>query len=289
MWRVGVVPYLNADPLAAALCEADAALLVGDTVEVQALVPSRLLGALLEGEVDAALVSTGGVLPYPQLNILPEMGVISRGAVQSIQLYCRRPLAEVRRVALDASSRSAVALTRVLFAEHWRLSPEFVTLPPDLPSMLEQADAALLIGNPSLLTNQVLDSGDWSGPPVERYDIGSEWYALTGLPFVYAVWAVPAGRDVSRLQQALLQAKEWGTQRRGLLADRGAVDLGLPRELTLGYLTHNIRYDLGPAERAGMERFCELAVRHQVLPPTSAVRFIPPTPGSAHPAPADHA
>lgn len=273
VWKLGVVPYLNADPLAAALREREAAFLVGDAVEVQALVPSQLLQTLLDGRIDAAMVSTAGVLPYPELRILPEMGVISHGPVRSIQLYCRRPLGEVRTVALDASSRSAVALTRVLFAERWRTRPEFVTLPPCLPSMLERADAALLIGNPALLANAEVDSGRWEGPHVHRFDLGEEWTDLTGLPFVWAVWAAPEDRDLERLTRALLRSKAWGMRRLGLLASRGARELGLPQAVTLQYLTEAIQYDLGPRERAGMERFCELAVRHEVLPSSAAVRF----------------
>jgi chorismate dehydratase len=280
VWRVGVVPYLNADPLAAALSESPQTLPCGERAEVRALVPSRLLPALLNGELDTALVSTAGVLPYPSLRILPEMCVASRGPVRSIQLYCRRPLEQVRTVALDASSRSAVALTQVLFAERWRTAPEFSTQPPDLASMLEQSDAALLIGNPALQANEMLDTGRWAGPAVLRFDLGAEWHDLTGLPFVYAVWAVPAvysdnGRtpDGERLSRLLLHAKRWGMQRLRPLAERGAKELGLPEGVTLDYLTRAIHYDLGAEERAGMERFCELALRHGILPPSSAVRF----------------
>ena len=276
MLRLGVVPYLNADPLAAALREPDAALLVGDAVEVSALVPSQLLEALLDRQVDAALVSVGGILPHPELRMLPEMCIASRGPVRSIQLYHTKPLSEVRSVALDASSRSAVALTRVLFAERWRSRPEFVTLPPDLPRMLREADAALLIGNPALQANHVVDGPDWHGPPLRHLDLGMEWDALTGLPFVYAVWAAREDADLQRLTAALLHARSWGMRRRPLLAARGAEELGVPREVTLEYLTHAIRYDLGEAEIAGMQRFCELAVRNGVLPPSAAVRLAPP-------------
>ncbi len=272
-WRVGVVPYLNADPLAAALREPDAALLVGEGVEVQALVPSRLLGALLDREVDAALVSVGGVLPYPELRMLAGMGVVSHGPVDSIVLYCKKPLHEIERVALDASSRSAVALTRVLFAEAWGRHPEFVTLPPDLPAMLREADAALLIGNPALQANQRLETGEWLLPVRERYDLGTEWDRLTGLPFVYAAWAVPENLDPARLSHALHLSKAWGMKRRTLLASRGATELGLPEDVTLRYLTHHIHYDVGEREIEGMREFCRLGIRHGVLPPESAVRL----------------
>jgi chorismate dehydratase len=288
-WRLGVVPYLNADPLAAALVRPDAEVLVGEPIEVRALVPSELIGALLAGEVDAALVSTAAVLPHPELVILPDMGITSRGPVRSIQLYCTRPVHEVRTVALDASSRSAHALTRVLFAEKWRTQPEFRVLPPHLPSMLEECDAALLIGNPALLANEMLSRGEWRGPELSPLDLGQVWDELTGLPFVYAPWAAarigPDGRpkDLDGLMRLLLRAKKWGMPRREMLAERGAAALGVPYAVTLDYLTQAIRYDLGEAERAGMERFCEMAVRQGILPRGSAVRLheAPPVPATA--------
>lgn len=278
VWQLGTVPYLNADPLAAALREPDAALLVGDAVDLQALIPAELLPRLLAGELDAALVSTAGVLPHEELRILPVGCVSSRGPVRSITLYCTRPVNEIRTVALDASSRSAVALTRVLFAERWQRSPEFVTLPPDLPRMLEQADAALLIGNPALQANARLAAGEWSGADVERLDLGEVWDQLTGLPFVYAIWGSPVARagepvNHTRLTRALRYARDWGLKRRGMLANRGSAALGLSYEVCLEYLTHAIRYELGADERAGMKRFCELAIKHGVLPPSAAVRF----------------
>ena len=280
LWRIGVVPYLNADPLAAALREPDAALLVGDAVQPSALSPSRLIGSLLADDVDAALVSTAAVLPEPELRILPDMCVSSRGPVRSITLYTRKPMAEVRTVALDASSRSGHALTQVLLAEYWEKHPRYVTLPPDLPAMLEQADAALLIGNPALLANHALRNGAWPGLVREAHDLGEVWDQMTGLPFVYAVWAARersldgSPKDLERLTRLLLRSKSGGLRRRSTRASRGAADLGLPFDVTLEYLTHSIRYDLGEAERAGMRRFCELAVRHGVLPVGSADRFL---------------
>jgi chorismate dehydratase len=277
VWRIGVVPYLNADPLAAALREADAALLVGDAVQYSATVPSRLIGSLLADEVDVALVSTAAVLPQPELRILPDMCVASRGPVRSITLYTRCPISEVRTVALDASSRSGHALTQVLLAEYWERRPSYVTLPPELPAMLEQADAALLIGNPALQANQAIRAGQGVDAVREVYDLGEVWDQMTGLPFVYAVWAAPEGpRDLDRLTRLLLRSKSWGLRRRSHLASRGAAELGLPFDVALEYLTHSIRYDLGEAERAGMRRFCELAVRHGVLPEGSEVRMFDP-------------
>ena len=276
IWRLGTVPYLNADPLTAALRQPDAALLVGDAVRLSAAVPSQLLPELLAGQLDAALVSIGGILPHPNLCLLPDMAIASCGPVRSIQLYSRRPLADIRIVALDASSRSAVALTRVLFAEWWGGRPEFRTMPPDLPLMLEQADAALLIGNPALQANQRIQSGELPYPGLRQWDLGEEWDRLTGLPFVYAAWASPRDGDLERLTGVLLRAKEWGLRRRGLLAVRGSQELGLPLSVTQEYLDDAIRYDLGPAAKRGMQLFCSLGIRHGVFPPNAAVRLNEP-------------
>lgn len=276
VWRLGTVPYLCGEPLGAALRQPDAALLVGDAVSLSACVPSQLLTELLAGRIDAALVSVGGILPHPELTILPDMAIASRGPVMSIQLYAKKPLDRVRTVALDSSSRSAVALTRTLFAEAWKNTPEFVTLPPDLPSMLARADAALLIGNPALQTNLQLDRGELSIPgheKLERHDLGKAWDDMTGLPFVYAAWAARPGIDHERLTAVLQRAKTWGMRRINMLAGRGARELGLPQDTADAYLHEAIRFDLGEQEVAGMEHFCRLAVSHGVLPPVSAVRM----------------
>ena len=278
-WRIGVVPYLNADPLAAALREPNAAELVGGEIDYRALVPSQLLQSLLAGELDTALVSVGGILPHPELRILPAGCVSARGTVTSIVLYCRCPAAEARTVALDASSRSGEALTRVLFAERWKTSPEYVTMPPVLDQMLEHADAGLLIGNPSLQANLALRHGEYPGLVAEQHDLGAEWLATTGYPFVYAVWAVPSSQtpeQSAELTALLDRALAWGKAHRPLLAERGAAELGLSVPACEEYITNIIRYDLGSDERAGMQRFCDLGVQHGVLPPTSAVRFTDP-------------
>ncbi len=271
--RLGVVPYLNADPLAAALTEPGALECFREELQVVELVPSSLIGALLAGEVDAALVSTGAVTPEPDLRILPGMGIISRGRVESIELYLKRPVEEVRTVALDGSSRSGVALTRLLFAARWETSPKFITRPPDLVEMLEEADAAILIGNPALQANLHLRNGEWRGPVVERIDLGETWHSLTGLPFVYAVWAIRVDTDPLPLYSILDAARKWGLARRPMLADRGAARLGLPPSVTHHYLHEAIHYDLGESELRGLEEFCRLGMRHGVLPPTAAVRM----------------
>ena len=274
---IGVVPYLNAEPLVAALREPPLA----DEVQVCSEVPSLLANQLLAGELDAALVSIGAVLPEPSLRLLPGYCIASHERVRSIQLYHLKPLDQARIVALDASSRSAEAQARVLFAERYGVHPQYVVRPPDLRAMLAEADCALLIGNPALQANALLDSGGWDGPPVSRIDLGAEWFAETGLPFVYAAWAIPADRDPAPLHALLARAAEWGLPRAEALARAGAESAGVPLEVALDYLTRVIHYRLGEREIAGMERFLVLAQRHGVMAPDAAIRWALLPAGSA--------
>lgn len=235
--RLGVVPYLNVAPIVYGL-ERDR------RFEIVRDVPSRLAERLHAGEIDLGMIPS---IEYAagEYAIVPGIAIGSRGAVRSVNLFYKRRLGEVRRVALDASSRTSVALLRILINERLGREPEYVTMPPSLPEMLEAADAALLIGDPAL----------YFEGEVGRLDLGEEWTALTGLPFVFAFWAgrrgVAAPGDVERLQAAL---------RAGLgalpaiAASYNGHGPGHAAE-NESYLRSNIVYSLGEAERAGLREF----------------------------------
>src|SRR4029079_16505073 len=110
----------------------------------------------------------------------------SEGPVASVAIFTRVPMARVRSLALDTSSRTSVALARILCARRWACDPALIPHPPDLPSMLAAADAAVLIGDPALFAEPV-------SPIVEKIDLGAAWTEMTGLPFVWAFWAGRAG------------------------------------------------------------------------------------------------
>jgi predicted solute-binding protein len=252
--RLGVVDYLNARPLVHGL-ESEAGFTLARGM------PARVAAMLHGGEVDLGLIPAVEYA-FGDYAVVPGVAIGSRGPVRSVNLYHRGPLAAVRRVALDASSRSSAALVRVLLRERLGRDPEYLSRPPQVEAMLREADAALLIGDAAL---------DFAGE-AERLDLGEEWTRLTGLPFVYAFWAGRPGAvgpaEVRRLQQAL---------REGLLAlDDIAAGYGaMPEraEANRGYLRQNIAYALGPDEKEGLREFFRRAFLLGLVPRVPALRF----------------
>jgi chorismate dehydratase len=253
--RLGAVAYLNAAPLVEGL-EADAG------VHVERDVPARVAERLRAGEVDLGMIPA---IAYAGAGdaIVPGIAIGSRGPVRSVLLFHAGPVEAVRRVALDASSLTSAALLRVLLRERLGRDPEYASLPPSLPRMLEAADAALLIGDPAL--------DDASTLP--RLDLGEEWTRLTGLPFVYAFWAGPAGAvspaEVRRLQSVLAA----GIAAIPEIARRHAAGDPARAARYESYLRTSVVYGLGEEERAGLVEFYRRAHALGLIPAVPELRF----------------
>lgn len=253
--RLGVVSYLNAAPTVYGLDRDPAFRLVRD-------VPSRVADLLHAGDVDLGLIPS---IEYAagDYAIVPGVAIGSRGPVRSVNLYHRVPLEAVRRVALDISSRTSVALARVLLHERLGRDPEYVAAAPSVPAMLAGADAALVIGDHAL----------YFDGPVDRLDLGAEWLARTGLPFVFAFWAGPPGvvtpLGVRRLQAALAAGLDAlpaiASSYNGLGAGRGS--------LNEAYLRGNIVFALGEAEQQGLREFYRRAHALSLIPRVPELRF----------------
>jgi chorismate dehydratase len=253
--RLGVVSYLNSEPLVWGL-EDDPAFVVRRDV------PSRVAEMLHAGEVELGLIPSAEYA-RGEYAIVPGVSLASRGPVRSVSLFHRRPLDEVRRVALDTSSRTSVALTRVLLRDRLGRDPEYLPMAPSLPAMLEAADAALLIGDPAL----------YCEGETARLDLGEEWKRITGLPFVYAFWAGPPGA-VDAAGVARLQA----TRAAGIAAIPAIAARynGQGRDRTAlneSYLRENMVYDLGPGELAGLAEFYRRLHALALIPRVPELRF----------------
>jgi chorismate dehydratase len=225
-------------------------------------VPSRVARRLHAGEVDLGMIPSIEYA-FGRYDIVPGIAIGSRGTVRSVSLYHSRPLEDVRRVALDTSSRTSVALVKILLRERLGRAPEYVPMAPSLVDMLAVADAALLIGDPALDEER----------PVPRLDLGQEWTRLTGLPFVYAFWAGPPGvvtpAGVARLRAALAE---------GLAAFpeiAAAQANGTPGRSALyeSYLRTNVAYRLGHEEIAGLREFYRRAHALDLVPAHPELSF----------------
>jgi chorismate dehydratase len=264
--KVGAVSYLNTKPLIHPLWGQPQ---FPGSAEIELLldVPSRLADDLKRGALDVGLIP---IIEYFRLNapgyrIIPHISIASRGAVQSIQLFSRVPISDIRRVALDTSSRTSRALVQIVLAEKYQLQPEFTSCPSSIEPQSVDADAVLLIGDAAL---KRLGSTDYA------LDLGAEWDALTGLPFVYACWVARGGVDLRNVPQTLQRAKELGITQIPEIARLEAPKLGFPEDFCRNYLTHHIFYDLGDSEIAGLMKFYELAVKYRLAKPDIPLRFV---------------
>ena len=251
--RLGDVPYLNTKPLTLSLEGREG-------VELRVHPPSRLSDMLREGSLDGALVSSFALFHHPGSRYVPGVGIASRGPVESIQLYCRRPADALQRVGLDAWSLAGANLARVLLKRRWGAEPEFVPIDPLNPPRGDKAlDAFLLIGDNALRE-----------PPGEHYvlDLGEEWTAFTGLPFVYALWVFRPGAGDERAARLLQEAKAQGLARlEEILARARGTHPFIPPDQARRYLTESIRYDVGPEEEEGLRRYYEYLVEDGLAPP----------------------
>ena len=253
MIRIGAVGYLNARPLYHGL-DADA------RVALRLDVPSECARLLHAADIDLGLVPVIELLRGPvSYDIVPGLAIGCDGPVNSVALFTRVPIAQVRRIALDVSSRSSVGLVRVLCAHHFGIAPDFVDSPPDLDAMLGVADAALLIGDPAL-------DAPWQAPGIEKMDLGEAWKTCTGLPFVFAVWAARPGAMTRDVVDLLHQTRRNGQDAIPAIA-AAAAGAAPERAVRLEqYLRWNIRYDLEEGALRGLARYLSLVMQERLAP-----------------------
>lgn len=258
--RLGAVGYLNARPLTWALDRAPG------RWQVRYDLPSVCARLLYDGEVDLGLVPSIEYLRCDDYRFVPGVGIGSRGPVASVALFTRRPLNDIRHVALDTSSRTSVTLIRVLCGQRFHIKPEFVPHGPDLAAMVRDYDAGLLIGDPAL-------EADPQTLGVTKIDLGGEWTAMTGLPFIYAAWTGRAGAIGAEQVRLLQEAQQEGVSSYQEIAEEyGKGDKAATRR-ALEYLRDNMRYGLGDDEARGLQLFLDYAADLGLAPRRRTLEF----------------
>jgi chorismate dehydratase len=265
--RISAISYLNTAPLVWDFEHG----MAGKAFEISYTVPSACAASLREGSADIGIIPAAAYASVPDLVIIPGVAIASRRAVRSILLVSKVPLDKIHTVALDNSSLTSVALTKVLFSKWWGGDRTFVPAAPDIEKMLAAHDAGLLIGDPALQIDR---------SRYVTYDLAEEWIRFTGKPFVFAFWAVrqtalPSSRELD-LAAIFQRSRDHGLEPENLetIAREWAPRVGLSEEAARSYLTDNIHYHLDAECLEGLQLFYRYAQQCGALPAAPELHFL---------------
>jgi chorismate dehydratase len=247
--------------------------------------PALCADELLSGRADLGLIPIASLTP--DLAIVPGCTIASLDRVRSIQLIVKlrdgkntHALESVRTIAADTASRSSLAYAEILFRKFLGTQPTFIQHPADPIAMLQQTDAALLIGDPALLALEFRAEIEQAIGPCLWIDLAHEWHTRTGLPWVAAVWAVrPEALSLghitpAQLTEDLTTSRDHGLAHTEDLVAQWTPRLPIPAQTIRHYLTENIHYTLTPDCIQAMELFRRYAAEIDALPPLHPFRFL---------------
>jgi chorismate dehydratase len=293
--RISIVEYLNTAPLVWGFTEGPLA----GKYDLSFTMPAQCAEALRAGDVDVAIIPAIEYQRIDRLVALPGMSIAAKGEVRSILIVSKKPIERVTSIALDTSSRSSVALVRLLAAESWQIAPEFIDAEPDPPAMLAKADAALIIGDPALRIAVKMDylfakkpkpggccQGDEDELPVPGYptlfvyDVAFQWREMTGKPCVLAIWAGRKEKMTPEILADFQAAKQFGLEHIGDIADAASVKLNLPAEALETYLRENIDFSLDEENLAGLNLYFQKCAAAGLIPRALPLQFVPTLAGA---------
>lgn len=294
--RISIVEYLNTAPLVWGFTEGPLA----GKYDLSFTMPAKCSDALRAGEVDVAIIPSIEYQRMDGIVVLPGMAIAAKGEVRSILVVSKKPIDQVRTIALDTSSRSSAALVRLLAAESWRIAPEFIDADPDPAAMLAKADAALVIGDPALRIAVKLDylfakkpregaccQGDADELPVQGYpalfvyDVAFQWREMTGKPCVLAIWAGHKEKLTPEIATDFQASKQFGLDHISDMAEAASVKLDLPAQALEEYLRDNIDFSLDEENLAGLHLYFEKCAAAGLVPGIRPLQFVSPLAGTS--------
>jgi chorismate dehydratase len=266
--RISAISYLNTAPLMWDFEHGEA----GRDFDISYTLPSACARALEAGSADIGIIPAAAYAQIPGLMVLPGIAIASRRPVRSILLVSRVPVEKIRTVALDTSSMTSVALTKILFEKWLGGGKTFTPMAPDVEKMLAQNDAGLVIGDPALQIDR------------SRYltlDLAEEWIRYTGKPFVFAFWAIHQaalheGAPTQDLAAVFQQSRDHGLEPASLdrISRDWAARLGLSEYDVRSYLTESIYYHLDTPCLEGLQLFYRYAAEIGALPAPPEMCFL---------------
>ena len=278
--RVAAIGFLNPAPLMWDFEHAPLDEALAKRYIVDRMTPSECAARLADGRADIGLIPIASLATTPGLRILPGCTIASKGKVRSLILVHRASVSpsKLRSVAADAASRTTLAYARMMFHKWGNAQVPFLPMVADLDAMLEQADAAILIGDPALLALEERNNQfERTGEELVYLDLAEEWRKLTGLAFVSAVWGIapnvgtPAA--VSRrsefdenVAQDFVLSRDHGLANIDALVAEWSKRFPIPEQTIRTYLTANIHYVLDDECVEGMRGFFGIAAELGILP-----------------------
>ena len=268
--RIAAIGFLNPAPLMWDFEHPPLDSTLAQRYAIERMSPSECAARLAAGTADIGLIPIAALAENPSLRILPGCTIASKGRVRSLLLVRRasQPLTALRSVAADTASRTTVAYTRILFHKWSNPAVPFLPMTADLDSMLDRADAAILIGDPALFALEERSNRfERTGEELVYHDLAHEWHTLTGLPFVSAVWSAAHGSPLDEsVAEDFVQSRIHGLENIEALVAEWTNKLPIPENTIRSYLTTNIHYVLDDECIEGMRGFFRAAEETGVLP-----------------------
>jgi len=277
--KISIVKYLNAVPLAWGILEGPQK---GNFNPVLST-PAECADQLANGSVDIGLIPSIEFQRIKGSRIVPGPAVASLYYVRSVILVSMVPLWKVKTVACDNGSRTSVALTKIIFDEFYHIRPDFRPAAPNLAEMLANNDAALLIGDNALKFIEINERPDiekqkalvrLGAEPLEVFDLAERWRFLTGLPFVFAFWAVREGFKEPGIVDTLKASRDFGVSNIPEIAQKYGEQLQIKKEFIQDYLEKNVHYYMDHACLEALQLFYEKAARVGAIKSVRGLQFI---------------
>jgi chorismate dehydratase len=245
--------------------------------DVHFTLPNRCAAELASGAADIGLVPVAAYATDPNLVVIPDLAIASLNRVRSIILVTKddRDLEDINSVALDTTSRTSAALTRVLFYKFIGTGPRYIEQPPNLDIMLSLADAALLIGDPALLAREQAAQRGWT-----CHDLAEIWRSHTGLPFVFAFWAMHSNslpgsaQDAATIAADFQSSRDAGLQNIEPLLEEWSPRITVPPAIIRTYWASNIYYSLNRECLEGLQLFFHYAAECDALPSAPPLKLL---------------
>jgi chorismate dehydratase len=268
--RIAAIGFLNPAPLMWDFEHKPRMASLALRYQIDRMTPAECAGRLASGAAEIGLIPIAALAITPGLRILPGCVIAAKGRVRSLLLVRRatQRLQTLRSVAADTASLTTLAHARILF-RHWgNPGVPFLPAPADLDTMLERADAAILIGDPALLAlEERANRFERTGEVLVYHDLAQEWRTLTGLPFVSAVWGIACSSPlVESIGNDFIQSRIHGLQNIETLVAEWSRRIPIPEQTIRTYLTTNIHYVLDEECVEGMKVFFRMAAETGVLP-----------------------